>query len=296
MEELLALGYRTVEAIAFTSPSTLAKDLGVSLEAAERCVKAAVESLSVKPVSLEELMRKQLDVERIHTGSRALDKLLGGGIESCMVTEFYGEYGAGKTQICHQLSVNAQLPKSMGGLSSKVAYIDPDGTFRPERVVRMSIELGLDPKATLNNILYFKPTNTYQQALAARKAVEEGVKLLIIDSVVSLFRIDGGMATGYRGLTQHLRMLRDLALSNRLAIVITNQAVARPELGVEVAPAGGFSVETSLTRVRLEKRVGGVRVAKLENSPYLAEGEALFKITEGGIRDVFKEEGYDYAE
>jgi RecA/RadA recombinase len=49
-------------------------------------------------------------IERISTGCKNLDALLGGGIETKAVTEFYGEPGSGKTQICHALCAMVPHP------------------------------------------------------------------------------------------------------------------------------------------------------------------------------------------
>lgn len=66
---------------------------------------------------------------KITTGCAAFDKLLGGGIESQSITEAFGEFRTGKTQIAHQLCVTCQMPLNMGGGSGKAAYIDTEGTL-----------------------------------------------------------------------------------------------------------------------------------------------------------------------
>ena len=62
-----------------------------------------------------------------------MDQMLGGGIATMSITEVFGEFRCGKTQLGHTLSVVAQLPKDMGGAEGKVAFVDTEGTFRPER-------------------------------------------------------------------------------------------------------------------------------------------------------------------
>jgi DNA repair protein RadA len=58
-------------------------------------------------------------IKRISTGSKSLDSLLGGGIETHSVTEFFGKHGSGKTQLCHTLSVIVTEDTAAGGLKSK---------------------------------------------------------------------------------------------------------------------------------------------------------------------------------
>ena len=67
---------------------------------------------------------------RCSTGSKNLDGLLGGGIKTQALTEFAGEFGSGKSQLCHTLSVIANIPKEKGGLGGNVLFIDTENTFR----------------------------------------------------------------------------------------------------------------------------------------------------------------------
>jgi RecA/RadA recombinase len=64
----------------------------------------------------------------------------------------FGEFRTGKTQLCHTLCVTSQLPTSMGGGNGKAAYIDTEGTFRPERVVPIGM---LTHKRELFNFFVF---------------------------------------------------------------------------------------------------------------------------------------------
>jgi meiotic recombination protein DMC1 len=87
---------------------------------------------------------KRKRVVRITTGSSVLDTLIGGGIESMAITEAFGEFRTGKTQLAHTLCVTSQLPKEKGGGNGKVIYIDTEGTFRPERIFKIAERYGLD--------------------------------------------------------------------------------------------------------------------------------------------------------
>lgn len=89
-----------------------------------------------------ELAQKRKACFKIGTGSKALDKILGGGFESGSVSEVYGEYRCGKTQISHTMCVIAQLPKSARGAEGKVAVLDTEGTFRPERINQIAERFG----------------------------------------------------------------------------------------------------------------------------------------------------------
>ena len=70
------------------------------------------------------------------------------------ITEAFGEFRCGKTQLSHTLCVTSQLPESDGGANGKAAYIDTEGTFRPERLKAIATRFGLDPEEVLENVIY----------------------------------------------------------------------------------------------------------------------------------------------
>ena len=77
-----------------------------------------------------EMHQRRSELISITTGSKSLDTLLAGGIETGSITELFGEFRTGKSQICHTLAVTCQLPFDMGGGEGKCLYIDTEGTFR----------------------------------------------------------------------------------------------------------------------------------------------------------------------
>ena len=128
------------------------------------------------------------------TGSKQLDRILGGGFESQSISEVYGEFRCGKTQLCHTMCVIAQLPKDMGGAEGKAAYIDTEGTFRPERIIQIAERFGIDGDTALQNIAYARCPNSEHQLELLDALGEQFVtgdfRLLIIDSVMACFRVD----------------------------------------------------------------------------------------------------------
>src|SRR5262249_43425159 len=121
-----------------------------------------IEKSFVSATSLYERRKKN---DRISTGSRSFDDLLGGGIETKAVTEVYGEFGTGKTQLCHTLCVMVQQSRTDGGLDGKALYIDTESTFRPERIVSIAEARGFDPIKCLENIIVAKAYNSAHQEL-----------------------------------------------------------------------------------------------------------------------------------
>jgi DNA repair protein RadA len=232
---------------------------------------------------------------RITTGSQNLDSLLGGGVETQAITEFFGEFGSGKTQLCHQLAVNVQLPEESGGLKKSAIYIDTENTFRPERIRQMVTALGLDPKESLWSITVARAYNSHHQMLLVEKAEEiipeKNVGLLVVDSLTSHFRSDysgrDSLADRQQRLNRHLQTLLRIAEKHNIAVVATNQVYMRPDCFFRdpTAPVGGHIVgHASTFRVYLRKSKGCRRIARLIDSPCLPDGEVVFTVTSEGVR------------
>lgn len=295
-QKLREHGYTTVKDVAFASVRELAEILG-SEERAEQIIKAAQKLLGLKPfINALELYEKRRNIKKISTGVKSLDELLGGGIETKAITEFVGEFGAGKTQLCHQLSVMVQLPEEKGGLAAKALYIDTEGTFRPERIMQIAKYRGLEPKEALKNILYARSYNSDHLMMLvdeAKKIVDkENIKLIVVDSIIAHFRAEyvgrGMLAERQQKLNELLHKLLTIADVHNLAVVITNQVLAQPDqyFGNPLKPAGGNVVAHTVTyRIWLRKSKENLRVAKIFDSPMHPEREVTFKITENGCVD-----------
>ncbi len=200
------------------------------------------------------------------------------------------------TQICHQLSVNVQLPPERGGLGGKAVYLDTEGTFRWERIEAMARALGLDPDQVMDNILYQRIYNTDHQMAVVDELFalvpKQDVKLVVIDSVTGLFRAEypgrENLAVRQQKLNRHLHQLMRLAEAYNIAIVVTNQVMARPDVfyGDPTQAVGGHVLyHVPGVRVQLRKSKGNKRIARVVDAPHLPEGEAVFIISDEGIRD-----------
>jgi len=278
---------------------------GISEKKAFSIIEEARSNIGVSFIRADELLEMRKSVLRLTSGSKVIDALLDGGLETQTITEFYGEYGTGKSQICHQLCVNVQLPPERGGLNGAALYVDSENTFRTERIVQMSKHLGLDPVQVAKNIIYAEAyTSDHQMFLldhADQVIKENNVKLIIVDSLTAHFRSEyigrEMLAPRQQRLNKHMHKLIGLARAFNAVAVVTNQVMAKPDVffGDAVHPIGGHIVgHTSHTRVYLRRAAHGpVRIARLVSSPYLPEGEEIFKVTENGIEDVSEEEKQD---
>jgi DNA repair protein RadA len=300
-QKLRDLGYHTVESLAMATAREL-EPVGVGEKKAFSIIEAARSSIGVSFVRADELLKMRQNVLRLTTGSEALDKIVDGGLETQTITEFYGEYGSGKSQICHQLCVNVQLPPERGGLNGGALYVDTENTFRLERIVQMAKHVGLEPEQVVKNIIYAEAYTSDHQMFLLENADEvikaNNVKLIIVDSLTAHFRSEyigrEMLAPRQQRLNKHMHKLIGLARAFNAVAVVTNQVMAKPDVffGDAVHPIGGHIVgHTSHTRLYLRRASRGpVRIARLVSSPYLPEGEEIFKVTENGIEDVSEEE------
>ena len=296
-QKLRELGFHTIESLATATVREL-EPAGIGEKKAMEIIRLARSSISLSFIRADELLKMRQNISRLTTGSRELDELLGGGLETQTITELYGEYGSGKSQICHQLCVNVQLPPERGGLGGGALYIDTENTFRTERIVQMAEHLDFDPEEVIRNIIFAEAyTSDHQTFLVenADKVVKENnIRLIIVDSLTSHFRSEylgrEMLAERQQKLNKHMHKLIRLARAFNAVAVVTNQVMSKPDVffGDAVHPVGGHIVaHTSHTRVFLRKSARGpVRIARLVSSSYLPEGEMVFKITEHGVEDV----------
>ncbi len=300
-QKLREMGYHTVESLAMATAREL-EPAGISEKKALAVIGTARSSIGVSFIRADELLRMRENVLRLTTGSKVVDRLVDGGLETQTITEFYGEYGSGKSQICHQLCVNVQLPPERGGLNGSALYVDTENTFRTERIVSMAKHLELDPEQVVKNIIYAEAyTSDHQMFLLANAdevIKQNNVKLIVVDSLTSHFRSEylgrEMLATRQQRLNKHMHKLIRLARAFNAVAVVTNQVMAKPDVffGDAIHPIGGHIVgHTSHTRVYLRRAAHGpIRIARLVSSPYLPEGEEIFKVTENGIEDASEDE------
>ncbi|KAJ3351780.1 Meiotic recombination protein dmc1 [Entophlyctis luteolus] len=234
--KLKAAGIQTIRGVQMTTIRTLSKIKGMSDAKVEKIKEAAAKLLPNGFITGTELSVKRRQVFRLSTGSKEFDKILNGGIESASITEAFGEFRTGKTQLAHTLCVVAQLPVSQGGGEGRVIFIDTEGTFRDDRIVAIAARFNLDPEAVLENISIARAYNCEQQmdliTEVAARMVDGGYRLIIVDSIMALFRVDysgrGELAERQQKLGTMMARLTKLAEEFNVAVYITNQMTADP--------------------------------------------------------------------
>ena len=294
--KLKEAGYDSIEEIAYAMPDELTEIGGVGEATAKKIINLCRQTMEMGFESGADVLKRREKVQKIDTGSKELNNLLGGGVETQAITECYGRFGSSKTQLGFQLCVNAQKPASEGGLDGGVLFIDSEGTFRPERIKQMAEAAGMDPTAILENIQVARATNSDHQMLLVEKAedlLKQGkIKLVIVDSLTSNFRSDyigrGTLAERQQKLNKHMHVLLRFADRYDVAVYVTNQVMDRPDIlfGDPTTPIGGHVLaHISTYRVYLRRSKEDRRIAKLVDSPNMPDGECVFRVTGEGIRD-----------
>lgn len=296
-EKLKDAGYEDLMSVAVQSPSALAEATDIGEATAVKIIAAAKKLADVGGfLTGDVIMEKRKEISKLTSGSKALDELLGGGLESCSITEFFGEFGSGKTQITHQLCVTNFRSVEDGGLDAHSIFIDTENTFRPERIVQMAMAYDLDPTEVLQSIHVARAFNSHHQMLLIEKAKEIAkdfpIRLLIVDSLTAHFRAEyigrGALAERQQKLNRHLHQIMQFSDLNKAIVAVTNQVAAKPDafFGDPTRAIGGHILaHTSTFRIYLRKSKGNRRIARLIDSPNLPEGEAVITITEDGVRD-----------
>jgi len=296
--KLESAGVFDLMSLAVMSPASLGDAAGVSSAVARKAIVAARDMLNLGFTDGMEFAKRRENIHYITTGSKALDELLGGkGIESRSITEAFGAYGSGKTQLGLTLAVNAQLPLERGGANGKAVFIDTEGTFRPIRIKQIAEAMGANYEKVLRNILVARAFNSDHQVLLLEKITEmikagEPIKLMIIDSLTAHFRAEfsgrGQLADRQQKLNRYMHDLMKLAETHNLSVYVTNQVMANPAqlFGDPTTAIGGNIVgHASTYRMYLRRGKQGSRVAKLIDSPNLPDNETVFFVTDAGVVD-----------
>ncbi|CRG85102.1 DNA repair protein rhp51 [Talaromyces islandicus] len=294
-------GFHTVESVAYTPKRVLEQIKGISEQKATKILAEASKLVPMGFTTATEMHARRSELISITTGSKQLDTLLAGGIETGSITEIFGEFRTGKSQLCHTLAVTCQLPFDMGGGEGKCLYIDTEGTFRPVRLLAVAQRYGLVGEEVLDNVAYARAYNSDHQLQllnqASQMMCETRFSLLVVDSATALYRTDfngrGELSNRQTHLAKFLRTLQRLADEFGIAVVITNQVVSQVDGGPSSMfnpdpkkPIGGNIIaHASTTRLSLKKGRGETRICKIYDSPCLPESDCLFAIREDGIGD-----------
>ncbi|PSP33384.1 DNA repair and recombination protein RadA [Halobacteriales archaeon QH_10_70_21] len=324
-EKLRENGYDTFQSIAVASPGELSNTADVGESSAHDIIQAAREAADVGGFETgTDVLERREQIGKLEFLIPELDEMLGGGVETQSITEVYGEFGAGKSQVTHQLAVNVQLPQEQGGLHGRCVFVDSEDTFRPERIDEMvnglpddvieatmaERDIDGDPddeeamdelvQTFLDKIHVAKAFNSDHQILLAERAQEIAaeyeddeypVRLLCVDSLTAHFRAEyvgrGELADRQQKLNKHLHDIDRVGNLYNSAVVVTNQVQSNPDafFGDPTKPIGGNILgHKSTFRMYLRKSKQDKRIVKLVDAPNLPDGESVMRVQSEGLK------------
>ncbi len=324
-DKLHDAGFDSYQSLAVASPSELSNTADVGDSTAADIVNAARDAADIGGFETgSTVLERRNEIGKLRWHIDEIDDLLGGGIETQSITEVYGEFGAGKSQVTHQMAVNVQLPQEVGGLHGSAIFVDSEDTFRPERIDDMvrglsdeainatledrEIEGSADDEEAVDELVedvlekihVAKAFNSNHQMLLAEKAKELAsehedseypVRLLCVDSLTAHFRAEyvgrGELADRQQKLNKHLHDLDKVGNLYNAAVIVTNQVASNPDsfFGDPTQPIGGNILgHKSTFRMYLRKSKGDKRIVKLVDAPNLADGEAVMRVQDEGLK------------
>jgi len=219
---------------------------------------------------------------KVALGCRALDDLLGGGVEDGCITLLHGEAGSGKTNFCLQLARNVVRA------GHKVIYIDTEGVS----LDRLQQICGDDFDVVAKNILFSEPYSFDEQEQLIEKAVKitEGnpeVGLIVIDSATMHYRLtlrDEARRDDLHMLTRQIAKLVKVSRKVGIPVIATSQVYTDIETGKFLPLGGHMLTHSAKTIVELQKTGPSTRIARLVKHRSAEENRvARFRITGEGV-------------
>lgn len=297
INKLRAAGLVTLLQIAVVPPKEIIERTDIkSLDTASKVVVLAQRAISRYRTAAQYYEDETADTRKLSTGIAEFDDILRGGFELGSITELWGRFQMGKTQMCYTVAILVQNAEEEGGLNAKALVIDTENTFKGIRVAEIAEARGLDVQQTLENIHIIRIYNSDHLEATIRALPEtlqeDNYGLLIVDSMATHFRGEyvgrGVLAERQGKLAGILQNLMRVAESFNLVVLVTNQAQANVTgYGANEQPALGHIMAHACThRIHFRKGRGLMRIAKIYDSPILPPNEARFLLTEKGAESV----------
>lgn len=324
VSKLRKAGYIDFEAIAVKSAGDFQEEANIGEKTAAKLINEARDRLNLEGFSTAgEIYEERQKEKDLKLNVPEFDDVMGGGLKTNQITEFYGGNSSGKSQIVHQLAVNVQLPEEVGGLHGRAFLIDTESSFTPTRirsmvkgldddVLKSAMEEEDEVKAEIDNEeevekladIYLDRihvgealSSNHQILLTEELPVSEykdsdyPPRLIAVDSLIAQMRAEytgrGNLAERQQKLSKHLRDLDEKVTHSKAVGVITNQVQSNPDkhFGDPTKPTGGNIVgHTSTYRVYLKNSKGNKRILELVDAPDLPDGEAVMRLEQDGIK------------
>ena len=225
----------------------------------------------------------------ISTSSKTLNAKLEGGIKSGGLTQIFSEQRFPRTQLCYSIMLNFLHAFS----DSEILYNDPNGMFRPEKLMELAQYNCIDPKIIMDRISVFRPYTILQQfeifEIIADKLETVCHKLIIVDGLGDFLKLNPTRNINIfykkiKALEGFLLRLNYVAANDNIPVILLNNALVKFEDDLIVPEAGGAISFAFDTQMLLRKREDFAWQAKIIDGDNITD--AVFSITEYGVGDV----------
>ncbi|CAG2100521.1 unnamed protein product [Medioppia subpectinata] len=313
INKLFAKGLTLKSQIQWLSDSKLRSMCGLSeseMDVINKVVRHSHKT-AINAMTIQEMLRTRYPP--LKSPSFSLDRALGGGLQVSQITQFCGEGGVGKTQICMQYCINVQLPQRMGGLSGQALYIDTEANLRPQRLASMAqFYLNCDQQLrethsveSMQSAVHVFTCNTTAKDLVelivtrVEPFIEHNpqIRLVVVDSIAHLFRYDYNGSNDQKDyeLCQIGHKLKQIAHTKKVAVVIANQVSFSFKENKNVPSLGRIwqafcSTSFMIRRMSIDStRIGStIKSVNFDNSR-----KFYVKLTENGVQEALSLPGYD---
>ena len=252
----------------------------------------------------ETLVKTYKENVRLTSGCQSLDEILGGGLSTKKIYEFYGPAKIGKTILVHQLLCRAMLPIAQGGLESPVVYFDTEGNFSIKRIRSIAPRFSLDPELVLENIARMRITDSDELLIGLSKRLFDimeriNAKIIFVDSIISNVRAEyvgkANLSTRQGLLGKYLHALKRATQQFDAIAIITNQITWYPskDNNSRTYSHCGGNILGHGSQVRVEMKFIdynlGYREFFLEKAVDLEQNSCILNIRNDGFHDNNKE-------
>ncbi len=251
--------------------------------------------------ALNDYSKKRSEKLVLSSGSKNCDEIFGGGLYTGKKYLIFGANKTGKTQICHQICVQAY--KNFSRIYEKlknvrfVYYFDTENTFRPERIRDIANEFKYDYKKVLKSILVTKILSN-SAFLLTLNDLENLIEkkpygVLIIDTLNNHFRSEQGeKRISYKKskdtFIEIIKKINSLTKTYNLITIATAQVAPNlfENAFIRVLPAGNHFINNYFSEyLYLNRKEEGKYYIHNVNSSANPEKRLLYKITSSGIQD-----------
>ncbi|MHA1146954.1 MAG: hypothetical protein ACTSR8_01785 [Promethearchaeota archaeon] len=238
----------------------------------------------------------------LSSGSQRVNKALGGGFYFGNMYIIFGSFKTGKTQICHQLCVQAYISYLANSLKKSIHkqkyiyYFDTEASFRPERIREMVSFHTRGHDEILDKIIVSNILSNSALLLALNKLKKRlrnhPPLLIIIDTINNKFRSEQFESANHQKVrSEYLRILDLLSsLTKEQNILTIATAQVTPNFTEnayikEIPASNQFLNHYFSEYVYLSHKEEKRSYIHLVNSIRNPERKILYKITAEGIQD-----------